>query len=113
MLDEGNYSFERLGYFLADLSESRSLSVHLPEDDAGSLCKLLLIFEHHGLSLSSIHSSRTPAGEVHFRIGLDTGCPPETLADVAEAIDRSGIGQVLNQGQDCVPSRKAEQSIAQ
>jgi len=95
MLDEGNYRFERLGYLLADLTEPRSLSVHLPEDDAGSLRKLLLIFERHGLNLSSIHSSRTPAGEVHFRIGLDAGCMPDALAAVGEAIDRSGIGKVL------------------
>jgi len=113
MLDEGNYSFERLGYLLADLTEPRSLSVHLPEDGAGSLRKLLLIFEHHGLSLSSIHSSRTPAGEVHFRFGLDAGCTPKTLADVAQAIDRSGVGRVLNQGQERVPTRKAEQSTSQ
>jgi len=97
MLDEGNYSFERLGYLLADLTETRHLSVHLPEDDPGSLRKLLLIFEHHNLSLSSLHSSRTPAGEVHFRFGLDAGCTPEALATVAEAIDVSGIGRVLNQ----------------
>jgi len=95
MLDEGNYSFERLGYLLADLTETRSLSVHLPEDDAGSLRKLLRIFEHHHVSLSSLHSSRTPAGEVHFRLGLDAGCTPETLAELARAIDGSGIGRVL------------------
>jgi len=95
MLNEGNYCFERLGYLLADLTETRSLSVHLPEDDAGSLRKLLLIFERHGISLTSIHSSRTPAGEVHFRIGLDAGCTRETLAAVEVAIDASGIGKVL------------------
>jgi len=96
MLDEGNYSFERLGYLLADLTEPRSLSVHLPEDDPGSLRKLLLVFEHHGISLSSLHSSRTPAGEVHFRFGLEgEGCTEGTLAAVAEAIDHSGIGKVL------------------
>jgi len=96
MLDEGNYSFERLGYLLADLTETRCLSVHLPEDDPGSLRKLLLVFERHGLSLSSIHSSRTPAGEVHFRFGLDAGGTPETLMVVAEAINHSGIGKVLS-----------------
>jgi len=96
MLDEGNYCFERLGYLLADLTETRSLSVHLPVDDAGSLRKLLLIFERHRLSLSSIHSSRTPSGEVHFRIGLDAACTPQALASVAAAIDASGIGKVLS-----------------
>jgi len=95
MLEAGNYSFERLGYLLADLTQTPSLSVHLPEDDPGSLRKLLLVFEHHHISLSSIHSSRTPAGEVHFRFGLDTSCSPELLAIIADAIDESGIGTVL------------------
>jgi len=95
MLDEGNYSFERLGYLLVDLAEPRSLSVHLPEDDPGSLRKLLHIFERHRISLSSIHSLRTPAGEVHFRFGLDAGCTPERLDAITAAIDASGIGKVL------------------
>src|SRR5690606_1149691 len=80
-LQEGNYSFERLGYLLADLSERRAISVHLPEDRAGSLRELLHVFERHGISLASIHSSRTPAGEVHFRIGFDH----EYAAEIVEA----------------------------
>jgi len=95
MLEEGNYSFERLGYLLADLAQTHSLSVHLPEDDPGSLRKLLHVFEDHRISLSSIHSSRTPSGEVHFRIGLDASCTPDRLAAISTAIDASGIGKVL------------------
>lgn len=92
---EGGYTFERVGYLLADLTETRCLSVHLPEDRAGSLRALLHVFEQHGISLSSIHSSRTPAGEVHFRIGFDAAADLAGLHAAAEAIDRSGIGRVL------------------
>jgi len=98
MLDAGNYSFERLGYLLADLTEPRNLSVHLPEDNVGSLRKLLLIFERYGISLTSIHSSRTPAGEVHFRIGLDAGYTVEKLAALVAEIDQSDIGRFLPVG---------------
>ncbi len=94
-LAEGSYTFERVGYLLADLTETRSLSVHLPEDRAGSLRALLHVFEEHGISLSSIHSSRTPAGEVHFRIGFDAGADVASLRAAAEAIDRGGLGRVL------------------
>lgn len=92
---EGGYTFERVGYLLADLTETRYLSVHLPQDRAGSLRALLHVFEQHGISLSSIHSSRTPAGEVHFRIGFDAGADEAALRAVAEAIDRDGVGRVL------------------
>jgi prephenate dehydrogenase len=92
---EGSYTFERVGYLLADLTETRRLSVHLPEDRAGSLRALLHVFESHGISLSSIHSSRTPAGEVHFRIGFDAGADVTALRRAAEEIDRSGAGRVL------------------
>ena len=92
---EGSYTFERVGYLLADLTETRRLSVHLPEDRPGSLRALLHVFEEHGISLSSIHSSRTPAGEVHFRIGFDAGADVDTLRAAAAAIDRSGAGRVL------------------
>jgi len=92
---EGGYNFERIGYLLADLTETRSLSVHLPEDRAGSLRALLNVFEEHGISLASIHSSRTPTGEVHFRIGFDAGADMATLHAAAAAIDRSGVGRVL------------------
>ncbi|WP_024869918.1 prephenate dehydrogenase [Pseudoxanthomonas suwonensis] len=92
---EGSYTFERVGYLLADLTETRRLSVHLPEDRAGSLRALLNVFEARGISLTSIHSSRTPAGEVHFRIGFDAGADVATLRAAAEEIDRSGVGRVL------------------
>ena len=95
--EEGGYTFERIGYLLADLTETRSLSVHLPQDRAGSLRELLHVFEQHGISLASIHSSRTPAGEVHFRIGVDADAGLEDLHAAAQAIDRSGLGRVLEQ----------------
>ncbi len=95
-LREGNYSFERLGYLLADLTDTRAMSVHLPEDRAGSLRELLHVFERHGISLSSIHSSRTPGGEVHFRMGFVQRYAPEVLEAAAREIDRSGIGRVLD-----------------
>ena len=92
---EGSYTFERVGYLLADLTETRRLSVHLPQDRAGSLRALLHVFEAQGISLSSIHSSRTPSGEVHFRIGFDDGADLDALRRAAEAIDSSGVGRVL------------------
>lgn len=95
-LRDGNYSFERLGYLLADLTDTRAMSVHLPEDRAGSLRELLHVFERHGISLSSIHSSRTPGGEVHFRMGFAQRYAPDVLEAAAREIDRSGIGRVLD-----------------
>lgn len=94
-LAAGNYTFERVGYLLADLTERNALSVHLPEDRAGSLRELLNVFEQHGISLASIHSSRTPAGEVHFRIGFVAGSEPRAIAAAAAEVDASGIGRVL------------------
>src|SRR5690606_13806589 len=94
-LADGSYTFERVGYLLADLTETRRLSVHLPEDRPGSLRALLNAFESRGISLSSIHSSRTPAGEVHFRIGFDADADVAGLRAAAEAIDRDGLGRVL------------------
>ena len=94
-LADGNYSYERIGYLLADLTETRAISVHLPQDRPGSLRALLHVFERHGVSLSSIHSSRTPEGEVHFRIGFDPGLALSALAAAAREIDESGIGHVL------------------
>ena len=95
MLEESNYSYERIGYLLADLAGRESLSVHLPQDRPGSLRALLHVFERHGVSLSSIHSSRTPDGEVHFRIGFDADVDGEALARAAGEIDSSGLGRVL------------------
>jgi len=94
-LDDGSYTFERVGYLLADLTETRRLSVHLPEDRPGSLRALLHVFERHGISLSSIHSSRTPAGDVHFRIGFEPAADAGTLRAAAAEIDSSGLGRVL------------------
>jgi prephenate dehydrogenase len=94
---QGNYSYERVGYLLADLTEPLTLSVYLPEDRAGSLRTLLYVFERHGVSLTSIHSSRTPAGELHFRIGFDPATPATALQAAAAEIDASGIGRVLPQ----------------
>ena len=94
-LAEGNYTFERVGYLLADLVQTPSMSVHLPEDRSGSLRALLAVFERHGISLSSIHSSRTPSGEVHFRIGFGDDVDADALDAAAQAIDREAIGRVL------------------
>lgn len=101
-LAEGNYGFERVGYLLADLVERPSMSVHLPEDRAGTLRALLAVFERHGISLSSIHSSRTPAGEVHFRIGFAADVADDALAAAAREIDGDGTGRVL----ECVSGNR-------
>ncbi|NZA28254.1 prephenate dehydrogenase [Luteimonas sp. SJ-92] len=94
-LREGNHGFQRLGWLLADLAEVRALSVHLPLDEPGALRRLLHVFERLGISLSSIHSARTPEGEVHFRIGFAATCAPELLLEVGAQIEREGIGRVL------------------
>ncbi|TXI48992.1 MAG: prephenate dehydrogenase [Lysobacter sp.] len=103
LLAEGNYAFERVGYLLADLVERPSMSVHLPEDRPGALRALLDTFERHGVSLSSIHSSRTPAGEVHFRIGFGAEVDAALLGAVAAQVDAAGVGRVL----ECVPPPNA------
>ncbi|MFT4179694.1 MAG: prephenate dehydrogenase [Thermomonas sp.] len=95
-LAEGNYTFERLGYLLADLSDRQCMSIHLPEDRPGSLRALLHVFEAHGVSIASLHSSRTPAGEVHFRLSFISGTLPTQLQAVAGELQRSGIGRVLS-----------------
>jgi len=95
-LDAGNYSYERLGYLLADLTEPLAASVYLPEDRPGSLRALLHVFERHGVNLSSIHSSRTPGGELHFRMGFEVDTDPERLSAAKREIDGSGIGRVLS-----------------
>lgn len=94
-LAAGNATFERVGHLLADLLDRPALSVHLPEDRAGSLRALLAVFERHGISLASLHSLRTPAGDVHFRFGFDPVQDRAALAAAALEIDRSGIGRVL------------------
>ncbi len=94
-LAEGNHAFERVGYLLADLSDSAALSVHLPEDRPGSLRALLVVFEAEGINLASIHSSRTPLGEVHFRFTFTPPVNEAHLLQVAHRINAEGIGRVL------------------
>ena len=97
-LAEGNHAYERLGYLLADLTGKRHASVYLPEDRPGSLRALLHVFERHAVSLESIQSSRTPGGEVHFRIGFARDADQGALAAAVAEIDASGIGRVLQSG---------------
>lgn len=94
-LAEGNHGFERLGYLLADLAGERAVNVHLPVDRPGSLRSLLEVFEQAQVNLSSIHSSRTPDGALHFRLGLDTGTDPQALAQALVQVRRRGIGQIV------------------
>ncbi len=94
-LAEGSYGFERLGYLLADLSAPDPLSVFLPLDRPGSLRALLSVFEELSINLDSIHSSRTPDGELHFRIGLQRHCDPAKTKAAIEMIAARGIGRVL------------------
>ncbi|KIQ95927.1 prephenate dehydrogenase [Lysobacter sp. A03] len=88
-----SHGFERLGYLLADLDGDRYLSVFLPEDRPGSLRSLLEIFDRLGVNLASIHSSRTPEGELHFRIGIDA--LPVPMPALCEAVETAGIGRVV------------------
>lgn len=90
------YTFERIAYLLADLNDAHAMSVHLPVDQPGSLRALLQVFEHHGVSIASLHSSRTQAGEVHFRFGFGPGTRHEQLQAVAIDVGRQGVGQVLS-----------------
>ncbi len=92
-LREGNHGFERLGYLLADLADERVLDIHLIDDQPGSLRTLLVMMEAHGVNLRSIHSSRTPNGEVHFRIGCDDSTDAQLLITIAGEIERAGIGR--------------------
>ncbi len=94
----GNRTFERVGYLLADLADAHSLSVYLPEDRPGSLRLLLHVFERHGVNIASLHSSRTQAGELHFRFGFDRGVDPLRLVAAAAAVRTEGIGRVLDTG---------------
>ena len=89
-----SHGFERMGYLQADLQGARFLSVYLPEDRPGSLRALLEVFERIGVNLESIHSSRTPDGELHFRIGLDA--LPVPLATLRDAVESEGIGRVVD-----------------
>ena len=89
-----SHGFERMGYLQADLQGARFLSVYLPQDRPGSLRALLEVFERIGVNLESIHSSRTPDGELHFRIGLDA--LPVPLATLRDAVESEGIGRVVD-----------------
>jgi prephenate dehydrogenase len=93
LLAEGNHSFERLGYLLADLSEPDVLDVHLINDRPGALRELLTLLEEHGVNLRSIHSSRTPTGEVHFQLACDPADSANSLQSIAETIETSGLGR--------------------
>ena len=93
-----SHGFERMGYLQADLQRARFLSVYLPEDRPGSLRALLEVFERLGVNLESIHSSRTPDGELHFRIGLDA--LPVPLATLRDAVESEGIGRVVDASGD-------------
>jgi prephenate dehydrogenase len=95
VLADGNYTFERLGYLLADLHDPHTMSIHLPEDRPGSLRELLHVFEQHAVSIASLHSSRTPAGELHFRFGFNRGTQQDQLSQVVQTLQASGIGRVL------------------
>jgi prephenate dehydrogenase len=95
-LAAGDHGFERLGYLLADLGQPQALSVHLPQDRPGALRELLAIFEQHRINLASIHSSRTPAGEVHFRIGVPTDTEADVLGRLGAAITASGCGRLVD-----------------
>ncbi|MBU8974687.1 prephenate dehydrogenase [Lysobacter sp. FW306-1B-D06B] len=99
-LAAGSHGFERLGYLLADLESPNYLNVFLPEDCPGSLRALLAVFERRGINLASIHSSRTPDGELHFRIGLDPAqvraMSPDDVSTLSASIQDEGIGRVLH-----------------
>ncbi len=93
---QGNYSFERIGYLLADLNDQKVLSVHLSVDQPGSLRQLLAIFEMHKISLHSMHSSRTPAGEVHFQMSFARETADQAIVDARKQIESSGLGRILD-----------------
>ncbi len=92
----GNHGFEQVGYLLADLAHAGALSVHLPEDRPGSLRALLEVFERSAVNLASIHSSRTPTGQVHFRFSFSEPPAGSALRGLIEAIEAGGIGRVLD-----------------
>lgn len=97
LLAAGNFSFERIGYLLADLTEPLALSVHLPEDRPGSLRALLQVFEDEGVNIASLHSSRSPIGELHFRFGFDRAVDADRIAALTEALRRVGCGSVADE----------------
>jgi prephenate dehydrogenase len=94
-LSDGSYEFERLGYLLGDLAAPAHISVFLPLDHPGSLRELLQVFEAQRINLTSIHSSRTVEGEVHFRIGYDRSSDAACVQAAIDAIGTQKIGRVL------------------
>lgn len=98
-LAAGSHAFERMGYLMADLEAPEYLSVFLPEDRPGSLRVLLGIFERHGVNLDSIHSSRSPEGELHFRIGIGQAqarrLAPDTWQALCADIQEEGVGRIV------------------
>lgn len=96
----GNHGFEQVGYLLADLAHAGALSVHLPQDRPGALRALLEVFERQGVNLASIHSSRTPAGQVHFRFSFSEPPTGEARGSLMDAIEAAGIGRVLERNRD-------------
>lgn len=95
-LREGNAGFERLAWLLADLAEPRCLLLHLPEDRPGALRQVLAEFETAGISIESIHSSRSPDGEVQFRIGFARQQDDAAIRAAAGRLQDSGLAQVLS-----------------
>jgi len=94
-LQKGSYEFDRLRYLLSDLAIPAHLSVFLPLDEPGSLRALLSVFETLRINLDSIHSSRTPEGQLHFRIGIDPNTDIKNVHTAMEMIHQRGIGRVL------------------
>ncbi len=83
-LADGNYTFERVGYLLADRAQ-RAVGA-LEDDRPGSLRELLNVFEQHRISLASIHSSSHARGRVHFRIGFVAGSDPTAIRRAAAEV---------------------------
>ena len=93
-----NNDFERLGYLLADLDGQRYLSFYLSDDRPGSLRELLDIFDTLGVNLASIHSARTPDGELHFRIGINA--MPVSMQVLCAAVEAADIGKIIEARDD-------------
>lgn len=94
-LAEGQFTYERVGYLLADLADPVALAVFLPLDRPGSLRELLQAFERHRLNIASIHSSRSPEGELHFRVGFHADVDRAALAAAVAEVEGGGIGRVV------------------
>jgi prephenate dehydrogenase len=95
-LEEGNAGFERLAWLLADLAEPRCLTLHLPEDRPGALREVLGEFEAAGISIESIHSSRSPQGEVQFRVGFARGQDDKAIRAAAALLQQTSRAKILS-----------------